>query len=363
MTPIQDHRRAIALPLAVVRRFSAMTRRSIWSLSVIPLGVAAGCVILISSCGGMRICGVVDAWRASTKRVSAPSWARATIACALLLLSGCGAMSDAETSGSSASTVAQELIRHVVLPAGTQPISSSRAVPVSLLRRPSGATPPAPGEADQHRFWLSKDRPSQLLAFIREHAPSGSKQLEFGSAATNGQDDYWWMGLQVPRTPGYIARLQIAIAPAAGRYAVRVDAVVAALSKRPPDTLVPPVATRLTLVVVGRGRTRPFQSVPIDNREVTSEIASAVNALPVAKSGGPAASCPAGTGSVHVLLTFHTEKSTRSVATVEVDPYECRRPSVWISAPSRAPFGLEHASALLANVQRIAGVHLSNIPH
>jgi hypothetical protein len=170
------------------------------------------------------------------------------------------------------------------------------------------------------------------------------------------------MTLRVSHNADYVAWLEIAIAPAAAHYVVRVDAVVAALSKRPQDTLVPPVATRLTLAVVVRHHRAPVQTIEIDNRQMVSAIASALNALPVSKSGGPASSCPAGSGRVHVLLTFHGEHSNRSLATAEVDPYECRRPSVWISVPPRGPFGLDHASQLLASVQRIARVHLAAIP-
>lgn len=228
--------------------------------------------------------------------------------------------------------------------------------------RPQGTKPPS-GEADEHRFWLSNTRPPRVLAFIREHAPHGTEELGSGSTGAHGQDVYWWMTLRVSQSPGHVAWLQIAIAPAAAHYVVRIDAVVAAPSKRPQDTLVPPVARRVTLAVVLRRHRAPVQTIDIENRRTVSAIASELNSLPVSNSGGPASSCPAGSGSVHVLLTFHGEDSHRSLATVEVDPYECRRPSVWISVPPRGPFGLDHASQLLATVERIARVHLSDIPN
>ena len=308
----------------------------------------------------MRIRGPLRARRAHAIGVRAWSQAAGALACGSLLL-GCGGLSDtASSSRSQALSAAHELLRQVVLPPGTQPITSLHTVPGSLLR-PQGTKPPS-GEADEHRFWLSNGRPPRVLAFIREHAPPGTEELESGSTGAHGEDIYWWMTLRVSHNPGYVAWLQIAIAPSAAHFVVRVDAVVAALSKRPPDTLVPPVATRLTLAVVVRRHRAPVQTIEIENRQMVSAIASALNALPVSKSGGPVSSCPAGSGSAHVLLTFYEENSNRSLATAEVDTYECRRPSVWISVPPRGPFGLDHANQLLAIVQRIARVHLAAIP-
>jgi hypothetical protein len=287
------------------------------------------------------------------------SSAAAALACAAFIIGGCGAASNGDTRAQNSSTVAEELIGQVAPPPNTQSVKPGQPVPASL-RQPE--EPPSASEADAHRFWISTARPERIMAFLRAHAPPGAREYGSGSTAANGQDNYWWMNLRVTYQRGYVAWLEIAIAPAEARYVVRVDAVVAAVSKRPADTLVPLVATRLTLSVVRRDRVA-LQTVEIGRRREVAAVARAVNALPISRSRGPVASCPIGSGSVHVLMIFRAQSSNQLLAETEVvDPYECRRPSVWISVPPRQPIGLDHARELLRNVQQLTQVHLADIP-
>jgi hypothetical protein len=281
--------------------------------------------------------------------------AGAALACVSLLVSGCGGLSSGEADPLSSSTTALGLLRQVPPPPEATPIKPDQPIPVSL-QRPNETT--LPSETDAHKLWMSDSSPKRILAFLREHAPSGARQTGSGSVTSNGQNDYWWVTLQVPEQSRPPARLEIAIAPAMGHYDVRVDAVVAAVSKRPAYSFVRPTATKLTISVSHRGR-RPLQKWEIKNGPQVRAIAAAVNSLPIARLGGPRASCPAGSGSVHVLLTFQTQGSKRPVAVVEVvDTLGCRRPSIWLSIPARRPLGLDDAPEFVTEVQRLAHVAL-----
>ncbi len=301
-------------------------RRSLVAL----LGVAAGCLILASGCGGSDAQGVAHSATPSA-RVEAASAAETLLA------------SDERLPSS-------------------RPVARPPSVARALLDRPIGE--PFAHVVDRHAFLLSRAAPSTLLRAFAHDAPASARVLAGGSARDRHGFRYWWEEIGVPRAEGTLGprRLGLAIARAEGNaVAARIDARVAFHLPHSPAFVVPGSATRLAIRVVQgelaprrRKRPRVMQTVTVADPSRVARIAAAVNALAVYEPTHPAPSCPVGGPSAFVVLTFRAGGRGPIVASVRAYPRRCTVEAVSLVLPGKPPYELTGSGHLLRVVEREA---------
>jgi hypothetical protein len=270
-----------------------------------------------------------------------------------ILIGGCGASardaaaeakpSVALYSEGAAAAVADALLAEVPLPADTQHVSGPPRAVAGKLGRPANSEDSAKA-VDRYAYWSSTDRPEAMLSFIAKKGPI-PKVAYGGYSETRGKTEGWFDAFDVPLGSSLAGPRELFVSIAldgSGRYAVRVDAVVAWHKHRPANSVVPAAARWLRVTsttpayrALNPGEPshphRTTRSVITTAPAAVRAVARAVNELPVAEPAGPGPQCPLETFAHTVdapsfQLTFRTSASAGNLARViGVSGYVCER--------------------------------------
>jgi hypothetical protein len=168
-----------------------------------------------------------------------------------MLVGGCGGSARDATaeakpsvplySEGAAAAVADALLAAVPLPANTQHISEAPQAVAGKLGR-AGNSEDSAKAVDRHAYWSSTDRPEAIISFIAKKGPIPKVAYgSYGASKTEGLFDAFDVPLGSPLAGPRQLFVSIAL-DGSGRYAVRVDAVVAWHERRPASSLVPATA-------------------------------------------------------------------------------------------------------------------------
>jgi|GEM_PF-3046957 len=259
-----------------------------------------------------------------------------------LLVGACGASARDGTAGAkpsvpiyserAAATLADALLAAVPLPADTQHVSGPPRAVAGELGRPINIDEPK--DVDRYAYWVSTERPEAMLSFLATEGPF--PKLEYSSSGgTAGKNESWSETLEVPLTSALAGPRQLFVSVAldgTGRYAVRVDAVVAWHLRRPVQSLVPPTVRWLEVKLTEPAyralnpgeRSHPqltTRSVITTDPSTVRAVARAVNEMPVAEPGSGGVSCPAMSvantdGAPRFLLSFRSAATSSDLAQV-----------------------------------------------
>jgi hypothetical protein len=270
-----------------------------------------------------------------------------------MLVGGCGAsardaIAEAKPSvplysEGAAAAVADALLAAVPLPADTQHVSEPPEAVAGKLGRSRNSEDSAKA-VDRYAYWSSTDRPEAMLSFIAKEGPI-PKVAYSGYGGTRGKTESWSEAFDVPLGSPLAGPRELFVTvelDGSGRYAVRVDAVVAWHMRRPANSLVPATA-RWLKVTITTPAYRALNPSELSHAHTTTRsvitsapatvraAARAVNELPVAEPAGPDPSCPAMSyanteGAPRFRLTFRTSASAGNVAQViGVSGHVCER--------------------------------------
>jgi hypothetical protein len=245
-------------------------------------------------------------------------------------------------SEGAAAAVADALLAAVPLPADTQRVSEPPEAVAGKLGRPRRED--SAKAVDRYAYWSSTDRPEAMLSFLARKGPT-PKVAYSSYGGTAGKTEGWFEAFDVPLGSPLAGPRQLFVSvelTGSGRYAVRVDAVVAWHKRRPANSLVPATARWLKVTITtpayralnagepSHAHTTTRSVITTDPSTVRA-VARAVNELPVAEPAGPLPQCPL---MVHVRtvdaprfrLTFRTSASAGNLARViGVSGYVCER--------------------------------------
>jgi hypothetical protein len=269
----------------------------------------------------------------------------------------------------AAAAVADALLAAVPLPADTQHVSEPPRAVAGKLGRPLNIDEPK--DVDRYAYWSSTDRPEAMLSSLAKNGPFPKVQFS-GSGSTAGTPESWFETLEVPLTLSLAGPRQLFVAAAldgSGRYAVRVDAVVAWHPTRPAQSLVPPTArwlevrlTRPAYRALNPGEpSHPHvttRSVITTDPSTVRTVARAVNELPVAEPGGGGVHCPEASvanaqGAPRFLLIFRSAATSSNLAQV-------RGRSGNAAPPSRRSAGaVEHPGGTLISMRALGAALLA----
>jgi hypothetical protein len=269
-----------------------------------------------------------------------------------MLVGGCGASApdvtaEAKSTGSlysegAAAVVADALLAAVPLPADTQHVSEPPRAVGGKLGRPINIDEAK--AVDRYAYWSSTDRPEAMLSFLAKEGPI--RKVEYsGYGGTDSKSENWSETLSAPSTSPLAGPRQLFVSivlDGSGRYAVRVDAVVAWHRRRPANSLVQATARWLEVTVTtpayrALNPGEPSHAHATTHSVITTApatvraVALAVNGLPVAEPAGPEPSCPAmgvanTIGAPRFLLSFRSTPSGGNLARVMgASGYVCER--------------------------------------
>jgi hypothetical protein len=269
-----------------------------------------------------------------------------------MLVGGCGASARDATgeakpsvalySEGAAAAVADALRAAVPLPADTQHVSEPPQAVAGKLGRPINIDEAK--AVDRNAYWSSTDRPEAMLSFLAKKGPIPKVEYS-GYGGTAGKTEGWSETLYAPLASPLAGPRQLFVSIAldgSGRYAVRVDAVVAWHNRRPANSLVP-ATTRWLEVTITTPAYRALNPGEPSHAHATRHsvittvpatvraVARAVNELPVAEPSGPGPGCPAmayanTVGAPRFLLTFRSTPSGGTLARViGASGYVCER--------------------------------------
>ena len=269
-----------------------------------------------------------------------------------MLVGGCGASTSDGTaeakpsvplySEGAAAAVADALLAAVPLPADTQHVSEPPGAVAGKLGRPINIDEAK--AVDRYAYWSSTDRPEAILSFLAKKGPLPKVETS-GYGGTAGKTEGWSETLYAPSALPLAGPRQLFVSIAldgSGRYAVRVDAVVAWHKRRPANSLVPATARWLEVTITtpafrALNPGEPSHAHATTHSVITTApatvraVARAINELPVAEPSGPEPSCPAmayanTVGAPRFLLTFRSTPSGVNLAQViGASGYVCAR--------------------------------------
>jgi len=154
-----------------------------------------------------------------------------------MLVGGCGASAPDMTaeakssvplySEGAAAAVAAALLAAVPLPADTQRVLGPPRAVAGKLGQPINIDEAK--AVDRYAYWSSTDRPEAMLSFLAKKGPIPKVEYS-GYGGTAGKTEGWSETLYAPSASPLAGPRQLFVSIAldgSGRYAVRVDAVVA----------------------------------------------------------------------------------------------------------------------------------------
>lgn len=259
-------------------------------------------------------------------RRAVPPRSRALVAgvtlavCLPALVAVAGGTSDPPTpraplySRAAATAVARELLAAMPLPAGARRRAAPPAALVARLGRPANSEDHAK-VVDRHEYWIATERPFGMLAFLARHGPA-RRVVSSGYGGVRGRTTEWSETLEAPVADPLAGLREVFVAvvrAGRGRYAVRVDVVVAWHRRRSARSLVPAAARWLRvetrLPPSGRGRVPRTRNLRTSSPATVRVVEGIVDSLPLAEPAGPAPSCPtmgigSGTRAPRITLTF-----------------------------------------------------------
>jgi hypothetical protein len=327
----------------MVIALAKVTLYRIWSFTV--FGVAAGCVILISSCGGS------DPAASASRTTGQPSAGGQALAASRSFV----------TNGSPV---------RVAVQAADHLINSVHLAGISKLERrePSGAHgrlggmvggPGLVNVVSRTRFSETHLRPRMILAEAVEYFAPAGKLESRGYGGDHGVTTHWSETISFkPASPQLRAvELRLAVAPAGGSsYALRIEAVAAWHTPRSASSLIPAAASSLSVTVasVADFDTHTPPMLVLRDRHTVQAVAAVVNAQFAGQLEN--INCPAETSNLMLWLKFVTRDGQKP-ALVEVSPYQCGE-STWITTPREPRTIIEGGKHIIAAIEHDLHIHL-----
>jgi hypothetical protein len=213
---------------------------------------------------------------------------------------------------------AEILLATVLLPAGSSPAA---VAPVALLQTGRAVQQQDLPVFDHARFWTVPGDPAAVIAYVRQHPPTGAEALgtsdddtlDFSPDGTSACECF-------PYTEDIVA---VKLAPDGDRTAVRVDAQVIWRPGRPASETIPVTLRQAQLSVTGRPAQVGQPGIVATSGEVSGagvqRLIRLLDALPVDDTQGWAG---CGTFGPMVTMTFHWPGHA---ATLRWDYLDCGR--------------------------------------
>jgi len=243
------------------------------------------------------------------------------VACAAVVLSGCGSQPFGPKPGSGQTSTARPASsprQHAVADAARimasfpQPPGAVHTGLIASLTE-AGERPATPDLASVTRWWRVPGRPQGVLAWIRAHLPSG-----FTADGTGRGNGSWIDTFALPAVPGVLTQRELVVLATAyrGQTAIRVDAQVVWLPARSAAERVPADVTTITVTpVFGFNRNprakRLDHAFTVTDPAKVARIVALVNGLTRFPDGS--FSCPAEFGG-QMRLAFFTHPGRLAAA-------------------------------------------------
>jgi hypothetical protein len=229
---------------------------------------------------------------------------------------------DSNANRTAARAEAPRLLSSIALPAGVTSVRDEPTGDGGALAQP-GFDMATPNLVDAWGWWTTSLRPDDVLAYVRQHLPSGAHLVVSSSAG-----DAFSFG----PTPGVLSDRVIAVTVApltGGGTGVRTDGEAVWLTARPSWEQIPAGVRSVTFTARGQtasGRTGRWSAPRTVTGAAAQQLVSLVNGLQVVQPGVSA--CP---GEVNDVLRLTFRSATGApVASAEEHPTGCAYVSLTI---------------------------------
>jgi hypothetical protein len=264
---------------------------------------------------------------------------------------------------SAAQSDAGSLLSELPLPSGATESAIEPAEDDSLLAHPGVGPPATPNVVDDHAWWLVPGAPAEVLAYIREHLPTGATRaltsggLEGPNVPKNEAEAFAWPPIADVSAMRWLVVHVVQLPD--GSTGLRADAQVVWLTPHPVPETIPPDSHLLRISVHGSLKDEQPTQRPLSVTSVKkiNAIVALLNALPAAQPG--LRGCPADFG-IGVRLAFYARRGVAPLALAEVDPQGCGGVQLTIGGTQQP--GLEGGSSLIQQINHVLGVKLDTIP-
>lgn len=190
------------------------------------------------------------------------------------------------------------------LPDGATRVDENPAADKQYLDRPFSA-PASPNLITQTEFWRVPGKPWDLFAWLKKHAPEGTRIAVSGSGGNRDGLQFWGVAFERPPVPEVMRTRQLAISLAKaddGNTALRADGVAIWLVPRPASEQIPGGAESLRVTITSLGSTAATRFSVSDAKKIAL-VTRALNRLPLVQPG--VVLCPLSRG-IHARLTFRS---------------------------------------------------------
>jgi hypothetical protein len=277
-------------------------------------------------------------------------WAAVAVA-AIAFAAGTAAGARGPTNAAAARVAANRILATLRLPPGAQESSSDPSG--SKLAKP-GTYPATPDLVDLHQFWRVPGDLQSVFDWIESHPPAGSAGQEGGATGNSGGivSQYVGYSFLTPRWGDAPAEtlLLTGVPARGGGTAVRVDAQVVWLLKRPASERIPGGVRAIT-VTERRSTGSPSGPWTVTASARIRDAVAIVNRLPAAQPGPVA--CPNDSGP-WVTLVFSTPR--QRLGTAYVDGGGCDFVQLWIGGQRR--HALQGSLSLIRSLSSALGIGL-----